>query len=226
MGFVMLFIGAVLLNLFAFITIRLRPKIFKVKIFKPMLVNFKLSIIPLGILALNLFAAFVFRSLPRIVFFAGLFLWLLFLPNAAYLITELNLTHRAEDEKEVPIWYDIVSVLSFALSGIVNTLLNIVLIQFAFIIYFDPPQVSAADHFILFSSGFGILLLMVIGVYLGRSIRFNSWDIVHIGSFVKKLRNHFSGKGVFSEFVLYVVFNTVFFMIMYVAFGIPSYLIA
>ncbi|MCL2678510.1 MAG: DUF1361 domain-containing protein, partial [Clostridiales bacterium] len=130
MKFFTLFLSVVLLNLFAVITILLRPKIFKVKIYKPMLWNFKLSILPLIILILNI-AVFIILSaigaylkMPafllaaRILFFIGLAGWLLFLPNSGYLITELNLNHRNNDEKEVPIWYDIVSILAFALSGI------------------------------------------------------------------------------------------------------------
>lgn len=36
------------------------------------------------------------------------------------------MTHRLDDVVEVPIWYDLISVMSFALSGIINTLVNIV----------------------------------------------------------------------------------------------------
>ena len=235
MKFATLFLSVLLLNLFALITIRLRPKLFQTKIFKPMLWNFKLSILPLLLLFANIlvFAFFsilgvythirFFVLLARILFAVGLLAWLLFLPNSGYLITELNLTHREEDEREVPIWYDIVSTLSFALSGIVNTLASIALIQLSFLVVFDPLQLTSSDYLMLFLSGFGLILLSVTGIYLGRAIRFNSWDILHPGSFLKKLKSHFSKAGRFKEVLLYVSVNAVFFLIMYVSFGIPFY---
>jgi uncharacterized membrane protein len=146
---------------------------------------------------------------------------MLFLPNSGYLITELNLTHRSEDEKEVPIWYDIVSVLSFALSGIINVLANIVIIQFSFLVFFDPPTLTMSDYDRLSFIGFVIIFLVVLGIYMGRAIRFNSWDILHISSFLKKLKHHFSQRGAVKESILYISFNTIFFLIMYVTLGIP-----
>jgi len=237
MKFITLFWGVLLLNLFAYTTIKLRPKIFKVKIFKPMLWNIRLSVLPIFILLGNVLLFIIlsigsayshirfFSVLAYILFFTGLLIWLLFLPNAGYLITELNLTHRGEDETEVPIWYDIVSVLSFALSGIINTLANIVLIQLSFLVAFDPQNLSALAYTALFFSGFGIILLIVVGIYLGRAVRFNSWDALHLLSFFKKLKSHFSKHGIIKEFFLYILFNTVFFLIMYAAFGIPFYFI-
>jgi len=235
MKFLTLFLSVLLLNIFAVVTIKLRPKIFKVKIYKPMLWNFKLSILPLFILFVNILVCILlsylgvyshikfFSIFAYVLFFIGLLLWLLFLPNSGYLITELNLNHRDSDEKEVPIWYDITSILSFALSGIVNTLANIVMIQLSFLVVFDPPELTMPDYTILFLSGFGIILLIVIGIYLGRSIRFNSWDILHPASFLEKIQTHFFKQGVIKEFILYIVFNTIFFLIMYASFGIPFY---
>ena len=98
------------------------------------------------------------------------------------------MNHREKDEKEVPIWYDIVSILSFAMSGIVNTLANIVLIQLSFLIAFDPLTLSVSHYYMLFFSGFVIIVLIVIGMYVGRTMRLNSWDILHPLSFLKKLK--------------------------------------
>jgi len=237
MRFIALFFSVLLLNLFAVITIKLRPKIFKVKIYRPMLWNFKLSVLPLIVLIANIVMFTILSTigahskisalliLARILFFVGLSVWLLLIPNSGYLITELNLSHRDKDEKEVPIWYDIVSILSFALSGIVNTLANIVIIQISFLVAYDPQLLTAADHTVLFFSGFGVIFLIVVGIYLGRFIRFNSWDIIHPDYFLKKLKKHFKQQGSFKEFVLYLTFNTIFFMIMYVSFGIPFYFV-
>jgi len=235
MKFITLFLRLALLNLFAYFTIKLRPILFKVNIFKPMLKNFKLSILPLIILLLDLFIFVLLsylgtyfgisflRILAYTTFFIGLLVWLLFLPNSGYLITELNMTHRNDDKKEVPIWYDIASVFSFALSGIVNTLANIIIIQLVFLVFLDPIGLTSLDYTLLFLSGLIIILLIVIGIYLGRTIRFNSWDILHPLSFFKKLKTHFTKVGNFKDFVLYITINTIFFLIMYIMFGIPFY---
>lgn len=123
-----------MLNFFSYITIVLRPNLFNVQLYRPMTKNFKLSILPFIVLLIN-FAIFILmaylstenpmlRLVSRIIYILGLIVWLLLLPNSGYLIKELNLNHRSIENDEVPIWYDIVSTLSFALSGVVNTLAN------------------------------------------------------------------------------------------------------
>ncbi|QIK69340.1 DUF1361 domain-containing protein [Erysipelothrix sp. HDW6C] len=228
-----LFIAFVALNLFAYITIRLRPIIFKVKLFKPMIWNFKLSLLPIVILLgtdvlaiiISVISAYtdiiVLRYLAILIFALGMVLWFIMLPNSGYLITELNLTHRNEDSHEVPIWYDIVSVLSFALSGIVNTLISIVILQITFLVGVDPEQLTRSDFVSFIVTAIIINLFVAIGVYFGRQIRFNSWDLLHPKSFFKKLKAHFSNPHVFKEFLLFIVMHTTFFMIMYYALGIP-----
>lgn len=235
MGFYNLFLAVVLLNSFAYITIRLRPKLFGVALFRPMIKNFKLSLLPFLVLFTNcavflVLILFQFKfpfmyDVAFVVFVIGFIIWLLMLPNSGYLITELNLTHRNMDKVEVPIWYDIVSIISFALSGIVNTLANIVMIQIIMIIALDPAELSPKYSLLLSLTGLCLNILVSIGVYLGRTIRFNSWDILHLGSFFKKLINNFKRQGEWRNFFLFVVFHTAFFMIMYFVMGIPQYFV-
>lgn len=232
-----LFLAAILLNIFAYLTIRLRPIIYHVKLFKPMIWNFKLSLMPLMVLLLNALIFLILvvvsnalnqvwiRILGQGLFVVGMVVWMLLLPNSGYLITELNLTHRDQDEHPVPIWYDIISIMSFALSGIVNTLVNIVMIQLMVLIAMDPSEVGLKWQGLLLGTALIINLLVSIGVYLGRYIRFNSWDILHPLSFVRKFIAHFKIKGKFKEFSLFVVFHTTFFMILYFSFGIHQYFI-
>src|SRR5699024_12595057 len=90
------------------------------RVYRPMVWNIWLSISP----ALVLLAALVSLTFAEIIaslvlrwvtlIFFGL-VWLLMLPNGAYLITEMNFSHRREEEA-VPLWYDIVLVLTLALS--------------------------------------------------------------------------------------------------------------
>lgn len=235
MDILTLMIAAVLLNFFAFFTIVTRPKLFKSTLFKPMLWNLKLSIMPLitlvGGLGFSLTLRYLsvhtqsgfFDQVTLIVFGVTLLVWILFLPNSGYLITELNLTHRSEDTVNVPIWYDIISVLSLALSGVVNSLLNIVIIQLCILVLFDPAYVTTGGYLFLFSLALIIILLINVGIYLGREIRFNSWDVLHPIQFIKKMIHHFKAKENRVNFLLFIFFHTAFFLIMYTAFGIPFY---
>ena len=185
----------ILFNLFAIGTIVIRPRLFHTKLFKPMIHNFKLSLIPVvilvGTILIQLFISWLgavlqsnlVTSISLAVLVIGLIAWFLFLPNSGYLITELNLTHREVDKVEVPIWYDIISVLSLAISGVLNTALNILLLQF------NINQINTPLFWIL---TWLIFLLLSFGIYLGRYIRFNTWDLLHPRMFVKKLVDHFS----------------------------------
>ncbi|NLY19683.1 MAG: DUF1361 domain-containing protein [Tissierellia bacterium] len=221
-------IAIILLNIFALLTIVLRPKIFGTKLFKPMIWNFKLSILPIFMLLGNFTIFILIRYISAIteieiigyiaiVFaFLGILLWILMLPNSGYLITELNLTHRDEDEVEVPIWYDIISILSFALSGVLNTILNIKLIQgIIYIIILDPDAITLKHTANMYLSAFIIIVLVSVGVYFGRYIRFNSWDVINPKKFIMKLKKHFSQEGKTIEFLYFIVFHSCFFMIIY-----------
>lgn len=227
-----LFITVVLINLFAYMSIRFRPILFKTKLFKPMIWNFKLSMLPMIILLVtlslvgiaitigNTYEIFWLFDVAIVLLFIGVAIWLIMLPNSGYLITELNMTHRSEDGDLVPIWYDIVSVSSFAMSGIINTIANIAIIQILMLVLIDPEVITQKNRIFLLISGFIINTLVAIGVYLGRQIRFNSWDLLHPKSFIKKLVNHFNTLQVFKEFVLFVFMHASFFMIIYYAMGI------
>lgn len=194
----------ILFNLFAIGTIVIRPRLFHTKLFKPMVHNFKLSLIPVvilvGTILIQLFISWLgavlqsnlVTSISLAVLVIGLIAWFLFLPNSGYLITELNLTHREVDKVEVPIWYDIISVLSLAISGVLNTALNILLLQFLVIIYIDPPNINQINTPLFWILTWLIFLLLSFGIYLGRYIRFNTWDLLHPRTFVKKLVDHFS----------------------------------
>tara|TARA_B100001179_G_scaffold218303_1_gene190900 strand:- start:4996 stop:5589 length:594 start_codon:yes stop_codon:yes gene_type:complete len=88
--------------------------------------------------------------------------WLFFLPNAPYLVTDfihLDVVGARED-----IWYDAIMIFMYTISGIVAWIgsVHMVKIRYSLSSWFVPV----------------IALLSGYGVYLGRYIRFNSWDLV------------------------------------------------
>lgn len=98
----------------------------------------------------------------------GLFgIWLLFFPNAPYILTDLfHLKHRQMGE----IWFDLVMILSFAWTGL----------MFGFYSFLDVErrlevELGAIPGKIIMS---GSLFLAGFGIYLGRFLRWNSWDIL------------------------------------------------
>lgn len=217
----------ILFNLFAIGTILIRPRLFHAKLFQPMVHNFNLSIIPIAILVGTILAQFfvswlgamlnsnLVGSVAFVILVIGLLAWFLFLPNSGYLITELNLTHREVDKVEVPIWYDIISVLSLAISGVLNTALNILLLQFLVIIYIDPLSIQQLNTPLFQMLTWLVFPLLSFGIYLGRYIRFNTWDLLRPKRFIGKLVEHFKSsknrRDGFLFTILYGIFLAMFY---------------
>ncbi|NHF58138.1 DUF1361 domain-containing protein [Flavobacteriaceae bacterium TP-CH-4] len=94
-------------------------------------------------------------------------IWLLFLPNSPYIITDLVHLH---DQASHLRWFDLFLVFVFALNGLVFGLLSLLDIYGLLAERYDRTVASYSLFKICLLSGFGI--------YLGRFLRFNSWDIV------------------------------------------------
>ena len=100
--------------------------------------------------------------------FAGLTgVWLLFFPNAPYIFTDLiHLTTRFRPH----FWVDLMLILICALTGLVLGFLSLYLMQSVMTRRFGRV---AGWLFIAVVAG-----LSSVGVYLGRFVRVNSWDVV------------------------------------------------
>ncbi|PKB18081.1 DUF1361 domain-containing protein [Flavobacterium sp. 5] len=96
-----------------------------------------------------------------------LFLWLLFLPNSFYILTDL--IHLSQSSNHL-VWFDLVVISSYALIGF--TLGIVSLIEFETIIKIYASSLIA--NLIMPA----ICFLCGIGIYLGRILRYNSWDII------------------------------------------------
>jgi uncharacterized membrane protein len=93
--------------------------------------------------------------------------WLLFLPNAPYLITDLvHLRPRAG----VPHWYDVLLFGAFALAGCVLGWASLEAVHRRVARALGPLAEAVVVAIVLFLKGFG--------VYLGRFLRWNSWDVI------------------------------------------------
>ncbi len=127
----------------------------------------------------NLFLAFVpwaFSSLmvikPKLrhskwMFVVLLCLWLLFFPNAPYILTDL---FHLRLTSAMPIWFDLVLILSFAWTGLLFGFLSLWDIE-------DLLRNRLKEKYVI---GISVLLLFIgsFGIYIGRYLRWNSWDIL------------------------------------------------
>lgn len=124
--------------------------------------NLFLAVIPFCIA----FFVFHFRAkLPTIVLMPLLFMWLLFLPNAPYILTDL--VHLRPNNSFI-FWYDLLLLLSCGWNGLVLGLISIAYIQ---------EVISKRwNVFIAWAVSFSCIFLCSFGIYLGRILRWNSWD--------------------------------------------------
>lgn len=96
-----------------------------------------------------------------------LVLWLLFFPNAPYLITDLlHLKHRPP----IPKWFDLMLFFSFAWTGLMLGFLSLQEVEL-----FLKKRIGRWKSNLLICVA---LLLCGFGVFLGRFQRWNSWDLV------------------------------------------------
>jgi uncharacterized membrane protein len=96
--------------------------------------------------------------------------WLLFIPNTFYILTDLyHLTDHGRTSR-VPEWYDLVLILSFAWNGL---LLGVLSVRHMEKLFMPRASVLAGWLFV-----YPIMMLNALGVYTGRYLRYNSWDII------------------------------------------------
>ena len=93
--------------------------------------------------------------------------WLLFFPNALYIITDLV---HLETKTNVPVWYDAVLLFIAAFAGLMMAFASLYKVELFFGKQFNK---SIANKVVI-----GCLVLGSFGVYLGRFLRWNSWDII------------------------------------------------
>ncbi len=112
------------------------------------------------------FSRQITSNIRKTIIYGCLGFWLLFFPNSPYIITDL--IHLTETQRHL-LWFDSVSFFIVALAGLAMGLYSL----------FVAHQIifKLTSHF----KAWGIISLSVIlsgfGLYLGRFVRFNSWDL-------------------------------------------------
>jgi uncharacterized membrane protein len=125
----------------------------------------------------NLFLAWVAYGIGKIMVhekigqfsssirWGNFFLWLAFFPNTIHLLTDLV---HLDQESLAPVWFDAFLLTSFALNGLLLSLAS-----------FRDAHTFLAKRFRPTCTNFLLVVLALlsgVGLYLGRFLRFNSWD--------------------------------------------------
>ena len=93
-------------------------------------------------------------------------LWLVFFPNAPYIVTDFKWLRESIG---APIWYDVVLVAAAAWCGLMLGFISLYLMQ---AVVRRSIGTVKAWLFVL-----GVLAVSSFGIYLGRFQRWNSWDV-------------------------------------------------
>ena len=148
-------------------------------------------------------------SIPRRWLYAILpvsaFLWLIFFPNAPYILTDFQ---HLSNPSDAPVWFDVLLIIWYAFIGLFLGMVSLFLMQ----------EVVRRE----FGSGLGWGFVLIvagltsIGVYMGRFLRWNSWDILH-------------NPGGLAQFTLYYLIHpttrSLLFAVMFTPFFIFVYLL-
>ena len=132
---------------------------------------------------------------------------ILFLPNAPYIVTDL---FHLKQDLLAPLWMDTVLIFSFALAGLWYWALAVKNL-FAYLGCFQLRKSLVTLIRI------SVVVLSAYGIYLGRYLRFNSWDVLtDPGSLAEALfrsvvcYGHFKHTAVVTRvfsFFLYIVYD-------------------
>jgi uncharacterized membrane protein len=142
-------------------------------------------------LAWNLFLAFVPFFISRwmtahqralkskIKLVALVFFWIIFMPNSFYIVTDLFHLNNFDNKHS---WFDLTLILSFSWNGILFGVLSIQKMEMLL--------KKRLDKSISFLALCAVMWLNAFGIYIGRYLRFNSWDIfINPFSFLSEIGN-------------------------------------
>ncbi len=127
-----------------------------------------------GFMLWNLFLAFIPFLISKIIplrskinLWIWFPVWLLFLPNAPYLLTDI---FHLKQGTAMPIWYDLLLLITFSINGLFLYFSSLIKMFRLILINYSVKTAT----FIIYSA----IFLSSFGVYLGRYLRWNSWEIV------------------------------------------------
>ena len=164
-------------------------------------VPFVFAAIAFGLAARRRAALWVFVVLAALV-------WLAFFPNAPYILTDF--LHLGSMGDIVPGWYDVLMLYWFAWTGL---MLGVVSLYLMHEIVARGVGTVAGWVFVVVVAGLGS-----VGIYLGRFLRWNSWDVVRRpGPLANELLGRVTDPHSQPRILGFTVLFTLLFLFIYVA---------
>ncbi|HMO62384.1 MAG TPA: DUF1361 domain-containing protein [Ferruginibacter sp.] len=166
--------------------------------------NIFLAWIPFG-LSLYIHKCRIFKSWKTLSVLAC---WLLFFPNALYVVTDLI---HLQEEASVPAWYDAILLFTASILGLLYAFASLYKIEQFLNRHLKSSVVTGQlTLFFIFAGSFG--------VYLGRFDRWNSWDIVtYPHHLLRDIANYCTAPVHHYRIWLITLIFTAFFSLMYYA---------
>ena len=166
--------------------------------------NLFLAVIPYVIS--NWLTANIATTKNKLKVAAAITAWLLFIPNSFYIITDL---FHLDEISSAPKWFDLLLLLSFAWNGL---LLGIISLR-----QMETMLQKASGKSISLAIIFTVMWLNAYGIYIGRFLRYNSWDIVTqpfslIGELMHMMIHPFQNKTEWGMIFCYAVFMTLLYV--------------
>jgi uncharacterized membrane protein len=145
------------------------------------------------------------RGRPRLQLGVLAVLWLLFLPNAPYLLTDIiHLTPLPP----VPLWYDALMFVACAWTGLALGIGSLLLVHGV-----ARRGLGERASWLLLVP---VLALVSLGIYLGRVVRLNSWDaLLHPGRVAQVIASPLRDPLAHPRFLVVETLFTVFLILAY-----------
>ncbi len=149
--------------IFSIVLLMIRMKLNQSFFFLFLVWNLFLAVIPYAITTYLVSKSNIKKT--TLLFYGGL--WLLFLPNAPYIITDL--LHLRLSDKHF-MWLDALLITSFAFNGIILFFLSLMDMECILKKFLNAKITLYIINTVCLLTGFGM--------YLGRFLRYNSWEIL------------------------------------------------
>lgn len=147
-------------------------------------------------------------DLVKPFFIVGFIFWFLFLPNAPYVVTDFIHLGRSH---AVPVMYDIFVLFTSASVSLLMGLYSLRQMERIFLLKFSPKITNMIIFIVILFASFGI--------YLGRFLRFNSWDIfTSHDSLISSIGKIFTQSNNYENVYTYTLLFFVFIYISYISY--------
>ncbi|MGB3073850.1 MAG: DUF1361 domain-containing protein, partial [Chitinophagales bacterium] len=107
----------------------------------------------------------VIRS--KFIIYLLFIVWFLFWPNSPYMLTDLL---HLKEKQNIPLWFDLGLILAFAWAGLMLGFLSLIEVQ-----NLVRKRMGRIAGWIFATV---TILTGSLGIYIGRYVRLNSWDVV------------------------------------------------